>query len=50
MEKREYMSGEGIKNCGGGGVWGRIEEILVFSQSVWLGVEKWMDEKFLLFN
>ena len=19
MEKREYMSGEGIKNCGGGG-------------------------------
>ena len=31
-------------------MWGRIEEILVFSQSVWLGVEKWMDEKFLLFN
>ena len=48
MEKWGYRSGEGIKKCGGGG--GRIEEILVFSQSVWLGVEKWMDEKFLLFN
>ena len=42
MEKWEHRSGFFF--------WGRGEEIrdLVCSQSVWLGVEKWMDKKFTL--